>query len=134
MEWENTGNAPSPKAPEYHIEHVLEWQLVTRFFDWVQKEYYQNQASLDSLRPGAKTGARVKFCELWIDFWEWPVDIDGVTLPAKDHITRAYPSKKFHAEEFVWLQADMNTPSKANVSHPSTLPFTFDLSRVDVER
>lgn len=119
MKWGRAANAPAPTYPAYNVEHVLEWQLVTRFFDWVQETYYHDAASLDSLKPLTQPSAHVKFCDLWLDWWQWPIVIDGTSRTAKEHIRWAFPSKAAFTDDFVWLESNMNSPSKENVSHAS---------------
>jgi hypothetical protein len=59
------------------------------------------------------------FCGYWKQHWNagyMPnLDINGKSLTPMDHMAQAFPGVENRPEEFVWLQASINTPAKSNV-------------------
>jgi hypothetical protein len=103
---------------DYQIEHVLEWQVVTKFFEWVQTK--KGAERFDN--PDPKQKGKLAFCPYWRATWEGaysPVfklkPDDKKELNAIDHLRYAYPGKGNFEEEFVWLQTAVNSPAKAQV-------------------
>jgi hypothetical protein len=65
MEWGNGGTFRKVATTGYQVEHILEWQLVTNFFDWMNVEYNGGQSKFDN----PKGGVKVDFCEHWKGTW-----------------------------------------------------------------
>ncbi|KAL9617420.1 MAG: hypothetical protein Q9160_007777 [Pyrenula sp. 1 TL-2023] len=114
--WQS-GKPQVPKPKGYDSEHVLEWQVVTDFFAKMNQKSGTKYTHPDP----AKAKEKVDFCTYWIKSWsleagqEFTLD----NSPKRDpwgHIAAAYPSKDINKEEFVRLQRNINTPTKANVS------------------
>ena len=100
----------------YEIEHILEWQVVTKFFDWVSDTHHKAQQFLPDPEPGAQPSKKLTFCQYWTNLWDFEFPINSQTRTAKDHIKHAYPSSQDHVGEFVWLDRDLNAPAKEQVS------------------
>lgn len=106
------------KRADYQVEHVLEWQVVTKFFDWVQTK----KANVKFDNPDPSKTNQLAFCPYWRATWEGansPVfklkPTDKKELNALDHLRHAYPGKDNFEEEFVWLHTAVNAPAKAQV-------------------
>ena len=106
------------KRTDYQVEHVLEWQVVTKFFEWVQAK--KGNEKFDN--PDPTKSNRVAFCPYWKATWEGahsPVfklnPDDKKELNAIDHLRYAYPGKGNYEEEFVWLHTAVYSPAKAQV-------------------
>ena len=106
---------------DYQIEHVLEWQIVTKFFEWV--EIKKKDEQFDD--PDPKNNKKMGFCAYWKATWEGAYSPifklkpdDKKELNALDHLRYAYPGKDNFPEEFVWLQTTVNSPAKAQVRFP----------------
>lgn len=124
MEWGNGGSfkkVVTTPTTRYEVEHVLEWQLVTGFFEWMSNEYHSNQDKFDNPQAQNAGAPKVTFCEYWKGTWE---DTKAFTIPGKpiarvplDFVRKEYPSKinEFN-NEFVWLEKELNAPAKAQVS------------------
>lgn len=70
----------------YHIEHILEWQTVTKFFDWMDRKM-EGVTFLDpdqSRISGNKEPKSLDFCGYWKQHWKggyMPIlDINGKEL------------------------------------------------------
>lgn len=123
--------AAGTSQSDYEIEHVLEWQIVTKFFEWVRDEKHPGKV-FDSPDPAAS--GKVDFCDYFKATWAAdPKAAAGPkfkigTSPARnamDHLKYAYPGKKNHENELVWLEDTINAPAKQHVSFPSTsAPFS----------
>jgi len=130
MDWA-TGNSwarPFPDA-KYDVEHVLEWQVVTHFFDWISKKHYNGQPLFDDPHTSAVSTTKLTFCEYWTTWLEWSFQLDGKgpSQNVLQHIAAEYPSTtNRYNEEFVYLQHSINTPAKSNVSFQSAN--TVDMS------
>lgn len=111
---------------QYHIEHILEWQTVAKFFDWINRKgkKYPNPDLSNNKGP------ELDFCEYWKDQWRgsfqqpWSVN-GGEARKPLEHLAHAYPGLTNRPEEFVWLQASINTPAKSNVSKAVHIWITF---------
>lgn len=124
MEWGNGGSfkkVVTTPTTRYEVEHVLEWQLVTGFFEWMSNEYHSNQDKFDNPQAQNAGAPKVTFCEYWKGTWE---DTKAFTIPGKpiarvplNFVRKEYPSKinEFN-NEFVWLEKELNAPAKAQVS------------------
>jgi hypothetical protein len=119
--WDSCGaNAASWSArdPEYDVtgqldvEHILEWQTVTGFFDWLDKEYPKEKLCDKILDEGwvprdpKKTPAKT---------FSATFESKALTASFNDQISRSFPSIQYHPEEFVLLDNRANTPFKNNV-------------------
>ena len=122
----------------YHIEHVLEWQVVTYFFDWVNKKTRSDKPQYDDPNPNPKNkGKKIDFCKYWKDQWldisppSFSIDNSVDRNPTK-HLQFAYPGiirgKLIHGNEFVWLHALVNAPAKSGVSIPPLCPILQNLA------
>jgi hypothetical protein len=120
IEFKETGTAILG-ASKYHIEHILEWQTVAKFFDWMNRK--PDSVSRKFKDPGSTS--KMTFCEYFGVHWKGPypqdLTINGKTLSPIEHIAQAYPGVGNREEEFVWLQATINTPAKSNVSTTALL-------------
>ena len=120
---------------KYQVEHVMEWQLVTHFFDWLNKK---KGSTFD--HPDPNQPQKVDFCEYFkgtILFDEDPAlkkanTIQKFALPGqtelrtpRGHLAAAYPSKSKFPTEFVFLEKEMNSPAKTNVWFPYFFNFKF---------
>jgi hypothetical protein len=68
---------PEPAVPGvwgYQTEHVLEWQIVTTFFNQINGEYKKDFVHPDPDRKGDK----VDFCEYWKESWAFDLAHDQV--------------------------------------------------------
>jgi hypothetical protein len=116
MEWGNGKFFNKVPSTRYEVEHILEWQLVTGFFEWMSKTYHGAQTKFDV--PG--NSGKVNFCEYWTETWK---DAKSFPLPGRptvqtplDYIRQEYPSKtNEYKDEFVWLERTLNRPAKAEV-------------------
>lgn len=106
------------KRTNYQIEHVLEWQVVTKFFEWVQTKKADEKFD----NPDPKKTNKLKFCPYWKATREGansPVfklkPDEKKELNALGHLRYAYPGKNNFPEEFVWLHTAVNSPAKAQV-------------------
>jgi hypothetical protein len=105
---------------DYQIEHVLEWQVVTKFFVWVNiKKGAEEFVDPD---PNSKKKTKLDFCQYFKATWEGansPVfklnPDDKEELNAMGHLKWAYPGKGNFEEEFVWLHTAVNSPAKSQV-------------------
>lgn len=117
MEWGSTKNqfekVPETQGGQYEIEHILEWQVVTGFFDWLDK-HFKGQKFPDP--TGSNT---IDFCTYFENTWGSQTFTIAENHPtatdAKDHLALQYPHSKKFEDEFVWLQKDINKPAKQNV-------------------
>jgi hypothetical protein len=120
MEWAvgNSWVRPFPNA-QYDVEHVLEWQVVTHFFDWISVDHYKGKETFDDPITANAGKKKLTFCNYWNKWLEAPFQLNGMgpSLLAAGHIAAAYPSTTGpYKEEFVYLQHSINSPVKSNVS------------------
>jgi len=115
----------------YEVEHVLEWQVVTKFFDWI----YEIKKRTETFPGPDTTSERVNFCAYFINSWDrdpytseidkennnlvisneaQPITIDGETKTPRQFLADEFPGTTFR-EEFVMLEANINAPAKAEV-------------------
>lgn len=124
MEWGNGGSFTKQTTTKYEVEHILEWQLVTGFFDWMNEEHYSKKRKFDDPKNPAN---KVDFCTYWVGTWK---DTKAFAIPGKtnaltplDYVRQEFPSKTNEFQnEFTWLEKPLNKPAKAEVSpiiHPS---------------
>lgn len=91
---------------------------MTHFFDWMDRK--MDGTKLPDPDPvRTNNGKDLSFCEYWKAHWnagyQQELLINGKMLKPMAHMAHAYPGVNNRPEEFVWLQATMNTPAKANV-------------------
>lgn len=113
----------------YDLEHVLEWQAVTKFFDWVN----QQKSGVTFRNPDRSIRGEVGFCEYWAATWTeepaggaltaFPIAAGDENRLPLDHMRSAYLGReggrkgaKIQYDEFVYLHKFINSPAKANVS------------------
>ena len=103
-------------AKAYHIEHILEWQVVTGFFDWIGKKKVTG-TTFDDPDTGGRGGKKMGFCSYFKAQWagsfiqKFSVDgAKGVERLPLDHLKEAYPANGagHHQDEFVWLHFTVN--------------------------
>jgi hypothetical protein len=129
MEWGNGGTFRKVATTGYQVEHILEWQLVTNFFDWMNVEYNGGQSKFDN----PKGGVKVDFCEHWKGTWAntkaFTISGKPVAYNPLDFIRKEFPSTtNDFKNEFVWLESTINSPAKAQVSF---LYFSLQVSMAD---
>ncbi|KAL9948803.1 hypothetical protein ACHAQF_005536 [Verticillium nonalfalfae] len=102
----------------YHSEHILEAQMVAQFFAYMD-EKIDSVANPD---PNASSNKKkISFCE----YVNVMFDIDAVSAPGLDtargfaatltpinHIAAQFPTHQWKTEEYVSLEAVINTPAK----------------------
>jgi hypothetical protein len=137
MEWGGSHNnfkkVPRNLGGEYEVEHILEWQLVTGFFTWLNEEHFGRRKQFTNPEIAKKKGVKVDFCTYWRKTWDAP----AFTIPvnrnraqnAKQHVAWQYPGVDFR-NEFVFLQKDINKPAKQQVRKPRS----FHLYETDHSR
>jgi hypothetical protein len=105
---------------KYHIEHILEWQTVAKFFDWMDRKMAKAGTKFTHPDPTLQNKDQLTFCKYWVEQWKGSyqsqITINGKTMVPLDHMKYAYPGVNNREDEFVWLQSSMNTPAKSNVS------------------
>ena len=117
MEWGNGGTFRKVATTSYQVEHILEWQLVTNFFDWMSLEYNGGQSKFDN--PNGR--GKVDFCDYWKGTWAntkaFSILGKPVAYSPLDFIRKEFPSTtNDFKNEFVWLESTINSPAKAQVS------------------
>jgi hypothetical protein len=137
MEWGGSHNnfkkVPRNLGGEYEVEHILEWQLVTGFFMWLDEEHFGGRKQFTNPEIAKKKGVKVDFCTYWRKTWNAPaftIPVNGNRAQnAKQHVAWQYPGVDFR-NEFVFLQKDINKPAKQQVSKPRS----FHLNETDHSR
>jgi chitinase len=122
---------------QYHTEHILEAQMIDLFF----KQLNNKKSNLPDPRPNAAKTDIVSFCVyvnvLWdVPAFEWPGEDTtggvGTKWTPIRHIAAQYPTKTYHADEFIALESAINTPSKTSAwasGNPwNTKSWTKDIS------
>ncbi|KAF2446066.1 hypothetical protein P171DRAFT_483446 [Karstenula rhodostoma CBS 690.94] len=106
-------------------EHVLEWQSVTGFIDWLNARYQRLGTQFQD--PATTSNQQLSFCKYVIKYWDLHTDNNqasqyrfainnGATMNPVEHLASVYPSNnQAHSHEFVLLQSDINAPAKANL-------------------
>jgi len=107
-------------------EHVLEWQSVTGFIDWLNARYKSSGTQFQD--PDTTSNQPLSFCKYIIKYWDLHTGNNqasqytfainnGAAMNPVEHLASVYPSNDpAHSHEFVLLQSDINAPAKANVS------------------
>ncbi|KAL1606402.1 hypothetical protein SLS60_003805 [Paraconiothyrium brasiliense] len=121
MQWGAGKTFQKVAGENYEIEHILEWQMVTKFFDWLSKDKYKSARQFPNPAPLGKN--KVDFCTYWKQTWDTPAFVISANskrapkgLTAKTHLAYQYPGKDpVFNKEFVWLQEDLNAPAKQHM-------------------
>jgi hypothetical protein len=121
---------------DYEVEHILEWNVVTRFFDWVRD---QKPGNVFENPDKGKKGKKVDFCEYWKQTWttkdvqsqtfkitDGSPDSDGKAMGVLDHLASAVPGRDNFLDEFVYLHELLNAPAKSDVS-PAIPPINYQI-------
>jgi hypothetical protein len=100
-------------------EHVMEWQSVTGFFNWMSATHHAGRTFRS---PEPNQNGQLSFCEYITLYW----DLDGSShrfalpggpaLTPREHVATAYPHNNVDEPDFVLLQDKINSPAKAHVS------------------
>jgi hypothetical protein len=126
MQWGHTAAFRGVSGTKYEVEHVLEWNVVTSFFEWIDKKKGNTFPNPDPRQvDAAGTPMMMKFCPYFKILWEGsgiqPFSIkNGPLLGPLAHIAYAYPSAVKYTDEFVLLEDDINAPAKSEVSQTQT--------------
>lgn len=132
--WGGPLDKQAPKSlTTYESEHVLEWQTITGFLDYVNRlPAYQVKEDDNGVTrktysffthpDPAQNGKKIDFCQYFNATWA-PLENDvtfkigtGKKLPAWKNMAAEYPSNNNYKNEFILLQKNINAPVKANVS------------------
>ncbi|KAF9732388.1 hypothetical protein PMIN06_007464 [Paraphaeosphaeria minitans] len=115
--------APGLVQNDYQVEHVLEWQVVTGFFHWIEERKFAikefNNPNKSKLKKHGKR-AQLDLCGYLKATWKNPkpptfklaFSKDDQKRTALGHIQWAYPGKNHFEEEFVYLQDTVNGRAK----------------------
>ena len=104
--------------PDYQVEHVLEWQVVTKFFEWLSKGPLKKKFT----DPNPKKTGTLDFCKYWLETWDgsypsmFKLNGNGEARNAIEHLRFAYPARGNFEDEFVWLEKNINMKAKSQVS------------------
>ena len=118
-DWGDGGKFTQQANAKYEVEHILEWRLVTGFFDWMSKVYYKGKTKYDNPDPAIKT--RVQFCDYWLGTFAQASKIalssrPGTKKTPLEYIRDEFPPKdNADKNEFAWLEDGINAPAKAQV-------------------
>lgn len=103
---------------EYHSEHILEAQLVKKFFQYMD----ENTDLLPNPDPNAPNNEKmIKFCKYVEVMFEIPAvaapNMDtaqgfAAVLEPMEHIAAQFPTHNWKADEYVSLEGQINTPAK----------------------
>lgn len=102
---------------EYQIEHILEWNTVTSFFDWLNEDHFKDRR-WPHPNPNRRAGTpTVNFCTLWKEIWNSApaFQLNGQTLSPNKHLASKYPSSRHFVKDFVWLQKELNNLAKTGM-------------------
>lgn len=105
--------AQSQASSSYATEHLLEWQNIASFFNYLADEVFNTQ---QYVHPDPSKNEMCDFKTYFQQHWAWGRDpAQKFTLPGGGpaatpfrHIANAYPSDANRADELVLLQAEMN--------------------------
>lgn len=98
---------------------------MTKFFDWLKvkldSKKFDNPNPAQTLANGNRK--TIKFCNYLDQTWhgsstpqfELAFSKDNVKRTPLGHIKWAFPGKKHHEDEFVYLQTTINAPAKEQV-------------------
>jgi hypothetical protein len=109
----------------YEVEHILEWQTVTKFFEYLNEEVFKDD-TFDNPDPTKVSSGKIDFCSYWGATWdESPAFALGGAGAKRDpmtHLKWAFPGTQNHIEEFVMLDKNINAPAKSQVSSLLAFP------------
>ncbi|RDL32981.1 uncharacterized protein BP5553_08420 [Venustampulla echinocandica] len=120
-----TKGSPESKKAKYEIEHIMEWQIVTGFFDWIATTKAKGNKFPNPDGSDKKVDFATYFKATWVMDGENKdpgqtfelVASDGTPegqpLTPREHLASVYPSVNEHIDEFVYLEAEINAPAKA---------------------
>lgn len=101
-------------------EHVLEWQSVTGFINWMSATRHAGRTFQN---PDPTQNGQLSFCDYITQYWDLNSRNHRFALPGSQalltptqHIATAYPHTNVDEEDFVLLQDKINSPAKAHVS------------------
>jgi hypothetical protein len=122
---------------EYDTEHVLEWSVITGFFNQLSSQYGGKDGT-DFVHPDPQeNGKKISFCKYWKATWDLPrsqtmpnpAPQNGLKSPVLERkpaewIAANYPYKfgttpsgaQEFVDEFTLLQKKINSPAKNAVS------------------
>jgi hypothetical protein len=112
----------------YEVEHILEWQLVTSFFDYLNEDIFKDDTfdHPNPLEVVSGKRAKINFCKYWAETWkDSPMFALGGAVAKRDpmtHLKWAYPGTQNYIEEFVMLEDNINAPAKTQVSSLLAFP------------
>ena len=119
-DWGDGGTFTQQANAKYEVEHILEWQLVTGFFEWMSKVYYKGKTKYDDPDPAVKS--KVQFCDYCLGTFAKAPNFALSTRPGTNKTPLEYTRDEFPSEdnlykdEFAWLEDGINAPAKAQVS------------------
>lgn len=100
MEWGSTKQPHlNPVAgQDYEVEHIMEWQLVTKFFDYLDHDHFGGRAQFTDPDP-AQNGAQIGFCDYWTKTWNnqrFTIAVNGNTpRTAQKHLAWQFLGVEF---------------------------------------
>lgn len=116
-DWGGPLNIRAPNT-DYHSEHILEAQMVKQFFAYMDEK----TDLLPNPNPNAPpNAAMISFCQYVDAMFNIPAvaapGIDtaqgfGATLTPINHIAAQFPTHQWKTDEYVSLEARINTPAK----------------------
>jgi hypothetical protein len=99
-------------------EHVMEWQSVTGFFNWMSATHHAGRTFRS---PEPNQNGQLSFCEYITLYWDLDQSSHRFALPGgpaltpRQHVATAYPHNMVDEQDFVLLQDKINSPAKAHV-------------------
>lgn len=106
-------------------EHVLEWQSVTGFINWMSATRHAGRTFQD---PDPTQNGQLSFCDYITQYWDLNSRNHRFALPGSQslltptqHIATAYPHNSVDEGDFVLLQDKINSPAKAHVSNDTQM-------------
>lgn len=111
-------------------EHVMEWQSVTGFINWMSATQHAGRTFQD---PDPTQNRQLSFCDYITQYWDLNSRNHRFALPGSQalltptqHIAMAYPHNSVDEGDFVLLQDKINSPAKAHVSSDAHKPEMSD--------
>ncbi|KAF2682516.1 hypothetical protein K458DRAFT_488733 [Lentithecium fluviatile CBS 122367] len=98
----------------YATEHLLEWQIIAGFFNYLRDHVYNNRQFVHP--DPQRNNAQCNFQTYFEKNWAWPSGLNArrFSLPGSaaatpfEHIANAYPSDTYRSDELVLLQGELN--------------------------
>ncbi|KAF2005391.1 hypothetical protein P154DRAFT_571114 [Amniculicola lignicola CBS 123094] len=111
---------------DYDTEHILEFQLLTDFFNDVNNKWAKNHFEhpdsaevIENTNPPERK--KIDFCKYWRESWDLKTE-ERFAIPGEtdlktpfQHLVSVYPSSEKHSDELVLLQRKVNAPAKASM-------------------